>query len=271
MNVSARVAWMAASIVPFSLLNSRGFRKSKVLMGVSARIVEAKAEQYQRRAIRLNDLAGNIRSAEGARKLVKMIATEFSKIPKWANSDLSERVAVAEYKSVANPGELIPDQRVAEAWNAYLRKIGTRDDEFVTAEEIQFLRDKHYVGSQLIWARGGKSIWSLPNIHAKGPDDKVAEGGRPLEVLSILWYLTWNPDELSGAREFMRKGQKYSDLYENPSIAPAPGLERYEVRGKSRRPDEYAVQFAARRYQGDFGTDALNRTIEALIDDLFGR
>jgi len=221
----------------------------------------------------INDLAGHIQSPDDARKLVDLTADEFSKElpPRWATWSIRKRIARAEYESAADPGALIPEQHVAAAWNDYLEKIGAPQETYVTEAEIHTLRDSSYVGSQLSWVRGNQNIWTVPNIYALGPDGKVANGCRALEVLNILWQLGNQSELLEGTREQMKKGQLLSDSYKNPSKLPASGSERghvtFSVTARMMPPN--LVQEAALRYMKDHGARALNGAIEDLIKDLF--
>jgi hypothetical protein len=219
----------------------------------------------------INDLAGHIQSLDDARKLVDLVAAEFSKElpPKWATRSIRSRIARAEYESAADPGSLIPEQHVADAWNDYLEKIGAPQESYVTTAEIHVLRDSEYVTSQLSWARGNQNIWTVPNIYAVGQDGKVANGCRALEVLNILWQLANQPEALQGARGLVKKGQLWSDTYKNPSKPPAPGSEKsYATFGVEQRPPNLIEQ-AALHYMHDHGARALNSAIESLLQDLF--
>jgi len=246
--------------------NRKGFRQP------SPEALRHFAELRQRmraHAIAINDLAGHIQSLDDARKLVDMVAGEFSNElpPKWATRSIRGRIARAEYESAAEPGDLIPEQRVADAWNDYLERIGAPQESYVTAAEIHTLRDSYYVTSQLFWARGNQTIWTVSNIYAVGPDGKVANGCRALEVLNILWQLANQPEVLEGTRNLVKKGQRLSDMYKNPSKPPAPGTEKGYVTARMTPPNP--VEQAADRYMHDHGVRALNRAIEGLLKDLF--
>jgi uncharacterized protein YjiS (DUF1127 family) len=217
----------------------------------------------------INDLSGHIQSLDDARKLVDLVAAEFSNElpPKWATRSIRNRIAHAEYEAAYDPGSLIPEQHVADAWNDYLQKIGAPQESYVTAAEIHTLRDSYYVSSQLSWAHGNQNIWTVPNIYAIGQDGKVANGCRALEVLNILWELANQPDVLEGTRDLVIKGQQLSDMYKNPSKQPAPGSEKSYVTARVMPPNP--VQQAALQYMREHGVHALNRAVESLLKDLF--
>lgn len=220
-------------------------------------------------ATAINDLAGHIQSLDDARKLVDMVAGEFSDElpPKWATRSIRNRIARVEFESASDPGALIPEQRVADAWNDFLEKIGAPQESYVTAAEIHTLRDSYYVIAQLSWARGNQNLWTVSNIYAVGPDGKVANGCRALEVLNILWQLANQPEVLDGTRDLVKKGQKLSDIYKNPSKPPAPGTEKARLIARMAPPNP--VEQAAYRYMHDHGARALNRAIEGLLKDVF--
>jgi len=219
----------------------------------------------------INDLAGHIQSLEDARKLVDLTADEFSKElpPRWATWSIRRRIARAEFESASDPGALIPEQHVADAWNDYLEKIGAPQESYVTAAEIHTLRDTYYVTMQLSWVRGNQNIWTVPNIYALGPDGKVANGCRAIEVLNILWQLGNQPELLPGTRELIKKGQLWSDMVKNPSKPPVPGSEKGYVSVQMTLMPPNPVREAALRYMKDHGAHGLNSAIEGLLKDLF--
>jgi hypothetical protein len=233
------------------------------------------AEKWQlmrAHAVAINDLSGHIQSLDDARKLVDLVAAEFSKElpPKWATRSIRNRIARAEYEAAYDPGSLIPEQHVADAWNDYLQKIGAPPESYVTAAEIHTLRDSYYVTSQLFWVRGNQDIWTLPNIYAIGTDGKVANGCRALEVLNILWQLANQPEVLPGTRELVKKGELLSDRIKDPSKPPAPGSEKPHVSAVSvHMMPPNPVQQAALQYMRAHGVRALNRAIEDLLKELF--
>jgi len=219
-------------------------------------------------AIAINDLAAHIQSPDDARRLVDLVAAEFSKElpPKWATRSLRNRIARAEFESAADPGALIPEQRVADAWNDYLEKIGAAPELYVTAAEVHTLRDSYFVTAQVSWARGIQEIWTVPNIYAIGSDGKVANGCRALEAIHILWQLANQPEILQGTRDLIKKGQRLSDMYKNPSQPPAPGSQKSYVTFHIAPPN--LVRQAAVRYMNEHGARALNSAIEGLLTDL---
>lgn len=230
------------------------------------------AKQLQRdrdHAIAINDLAGHIQSLEDAHKLIDLVGVEFSNGGplRWVTRSIRNRVVRAEFESAANSGPLIPEQHVADVWNAYVQKIGVPQESFINVAEIHTLRDTYYVNSLLLWARGHQNIWTVPNIYAVGQDGKVANGCRALEALYILWQLRIQPEIIESTRELIKTGQLWSDMYKNPTKPPAPGSERGTV--TLRRAPPNPVGQAALQYMRDHGVRAMNSTIEGLLKALF--
>ena len=219
-------------------------------------------------ANRINNLAGHLQSIDDAQRLVELIAAHFSDArPAWATLSIRNQIARAEYQSACIQGSLIPEQRVADAWNAYLKKINTPEDFRVTPAEIHNIRDTLYVSSQVLWARGGQDIWTVSNIYALGQDGKVANGCRALEALNVLYQLSRQPEMLDRTREFLQKGQLWSDMFKIPTSPPAPGSEKYFV--TCRVAPANPVREATQQYKRDHGVDAMNSAIEILLKDLF--
>jgi hypothetical protein len=246
--------------------NREGFRQP------SPEALRQMAEMRQRmqaNANAINDLAGHIQSLDDARKLVDLVGAEFSHElpPRWATRSIRNGIARAEFESATDPGRLISEQHVADVWNDYLAKIGAPQESYVTSAEIHTLRDTNYVSSQLFWARGHQTVWTVPNIYAVGENGKVANGCRALEAINILWQLANQPELLAGTRELIRKGQLWSDMYKNPSKPPAPGSERGYVSARMAPPNP--VQQAALQYMRDNGSHALNGAIKGLLENLF--
>jgi hypothetical protein len=166
------------------------------------------AEAHRQAAIQMNELAGRIQSEADARQIADAIAKMFDEYlpPPWATHSLPNRIARAEYDAVSDPSRLIPEQRIADVWNEYVREIDAPDEALVTSAEIHSLRDGDYASAQMMWTRVGQSIWTMPNLYAAGSDGKVANGCRAFEALRVVYDLSnmfWN---VRAARERLQKG-----------------------------------------------------------------
>ena len=67
----------------------------------------------------------------------------------------------AEYMSISNASRLIPEQRIVDVWNAYVREIGAPGEAIVTVAEIHNMRDAEFVVAQRMWARGIQTVWTM--------------------------------------------------------------------------------------------------------------
>ena len=231
-----------------------------------AKAVAARQKERQS-SILINQLAGNIHSRDDSRALVNAVAKEFADDlpPEWTTAGLRERIAEAEYQTATNPENLIPEQRVADAWNRYVNEIGAPSEALVTVAEIHNLRDADYAGAQLMWAQGLKEIWSVPNIYAVGPDGKVANGCRAVEALRVVWGMANQYDNLLAARDRVQKGILFSDLLGKPAKKPAHGYVRAEVTSSSR---SEPVEAAADRYIREHGVADFSLLVEEMIGNL---
>jgi hypothetical protein len=171
-------------------------------------------ERYRQQAIRTNELAAHIDSEADERAFVDAVADMFadSLPPSWATRRIRERIAHAEYETVSEPLRQIPEQRIADVWNKYVREIGASEEAVVTAAEIHGMRDAAFAVGQVMWTRGtNQSSWTMPNYFAVGEDGKVAEGCRAVEALRVIYDLDRMFDNLRSARERLRKGIVASD------------------------------------------------------------
>jgi hypothetical protein len=203
--------WLTFALVSFSLAQSDANSKGQA---VTQQRSNPSYEAHRQAAIRINELAGSIRSEADARQFADAIANAFAVElpPAWATRSIRHRVAVAEYEAVANPSRQIPEQRIADVWNRYVREIGAPDEAVVTAAEIHNMRDADYAGGQKMWARGMQTVWTMPMIYALGPDGKVADGCRAVEALRVIHEIIYQFDNLRGARERLQKGIVASDV-----------------------------------------------------------
>lgn len=69
--------------------------------------------------------------------------------PSWVTAGIRERIAHAEYEAVSNPLHQIPEQRIADVWNKYVREIGAPEEAIVTVAEIHSMRDTMFATGQV--------------------------------------------------------------------------------------------------------------------------
>ena len=249
------------SLVPLGLFVSRHG-------GVS----EPKTQQpvdYREKAIRLNQLAAEIHTIADARMLVDFVADLFSEQlpPSAVSNSMRAKVAEAEFDAVTDPQRLIPEQRVAEAWNTYVRTIDAPPDRQVSIAEVHNLRDAFFTTAGLIWTRGGRNIWAVPAIYATR-DGVLAGGCRAMESARILWDLASMPDNLESARVRVSQGLLASNLFRQAQDRPATTTHRsYISAGPGRR---NPVEDAERDYVTRNGTRAFGRTLATLLDQTLG-
>jgi hypothetical protein len=229
------------------------------------RHAEELRQQMRDQSIAIDELASKIQSLDDARKLVDLVAAEFSNElpPKWATRSVRDRIARAEFESAADPGSLIPEQHIADVWNDFVEKIGAPQETILNAAEIHYLRDGQCVSARLGWSEGQQQIWTIPGIFALGPNGKVANGSRALEAIRLLWILGNLTDDFAGIHEQVQKGVLLSDLFPHPEKPWKPTGGYASVRVVS-----YPVQQAASHYMHDHGARALDHAIDGMLKDL---
>jgi|ERR1039458_2962537 hypothetical protein len=226
-------------------------------------------ERHKQAAIRINDLAGRIHSEADASALVSEIAGLFAKElpPAWASSSIRQRIAHAEYAEVSNPAKLIPEQRVVDVWNQYVKEIGAPGEAIVSVAEIHNMRDGSYTVAQMMWARGIQTIWSMPNVYALGSDGKVADGCRALDAIRLIHDLDDLFQNLRGARERLQRGIVPSEEAKkrignaNPQSHSSARLEAHL--------DTNPIRPAEQRYVQEHGSVAYTGLLVRLFDELF--
>jgi hypothetical protein len=262
MKISLVLAAVAAVLMPLGLAQ----RKTPEDM---ARAAAAARQKDRETAIEMNELAGHIRTLDDARRLVNMVAKEFADDlpPAWATAGLRERIAEAEYRSATDPAQLIPEQRVADAWNRYVDEIGAPRDALVTAAEIHSMRDADYTMERFAWKRIDQSMWTMPNIYAVGPDGKVANGCRALEAVLMVWRMANYYEDIGAARKRVKLGIVESDLFGKQEKKPVTGHVRTEVRASIVQ--ENPIESAERRYVTEHGMADFSRVVVEMLESLF--
>jgi hypothetical protein len=225
-------------------------------------------ERHRQAAIRINDLAEQIQTEADASAVVAEIATLFSKeMPSaWLASGINQRVAKAEYQSVHDPAKRIPEQRIVDVWNHYVREIGAPDEALVTAAEIHNMRDAEYTLADHLWARGNQTIWTMPNIYTVAADSKIADTCRAIEAIRVIYDLD-GFQNLRSARDRVRKGVLVSESVKNRLAGSAP-----QTTGRvllTARAEDNPVRSAERRYLQEHSSLAYDQLLKRLFDELF--
>lgn len=231
-------------------------------------------EPARQRAIHINDLAGDIHSEADARAFVDAVAEELTghRHMSWTTRSIRHRVAHAEYEAVSDPSRQIPEQRIVDIWNEYVREIDAPEEALVTIAELHNLRDSMYLGaSQYTWKRElGQSIWTMPNIYALDADGKIASGCRALEALKIIHDMHDMFQNVRFARERVQKGVLPSEAFQQRQLNPAQSAKAVfssgELRAISMR---NPIQPAVYRYQQEHGEHAYQQLLRRLFAELF--
>jgi hypothetical protein len=229
-------------------------------------------ERSRQLTTEISDLAGRIQSEADANALVDKIVELFADVlpPDWVTRGIRQRIAHAEYETVSDPARLIPEQRIADVWNEYVREIGAGEEALVSPAELHNLRDAQFASGQFLRHQEmNPSVWTISSIYAVDSDGKLAEGCRALEALRILYDLDRVFDTLRGARERVRKGILASDLIRERMENPPP-QKKTAVRLEDRI-RENPVGLAESRYVQQHGPYVLNAVMEKLFDELFPR
>jgi hypothetical protein len=230
---------------------------------------KAEYERHKQIAIRINELAERIHSEADANALVSEIADLFGKElpPPWSSSGIHQRVAHAEFETIGTPARLIPEQRIVDVWNQYVREIGAPDEAIVSTAEIHNMRDAQFTVAQSMWARGIQTIWTMPNIYALGPDGKVADGCRAVEALRVIHDLDSLFQNLRGARDRLQRGIVQSEEAKKRASDP-----NQHPRGSARleaHVDTNPVRPAEQRYLQKHGPEGYRESLARLFDQLF--
>lgn len=225
-------------------------------------------ERHRQAAIRINDLAAQVQSEADAEAIVEKIAALFSKEmpPAWLASGINQRVARAEYQSVRDPANRIPEQRIVDVWNLYVREIGAPEETFVTTAEIHNMRDAERTVALFVWARNNQTIWTMPNIYAVGTDGKVADGCRAIEAIRVIYDLD-RFQNLRSARDRVRRGVLVSEQVKTRTAGSTQ-----QTKGSvllATQAEENPVRTAERRYLQEHGSLAYDQLLRRLFDELF--
>ena len=243
--------------------------------------IKQKEEQFRRqyeptrqRAIHINDLAGNIHSEADARAFVDAVAEELTghRHMSWTTRSIRRRVAHAEYEAVSDPSRQIPEQRIVDIWNEYVREIDAPEETLVTVAELHNLRDSLYLGaSQYTWKRElGQSIWTMPDIYALDADGKMASGCRAVEALKIIHDMHDMFQNVRFARERVQKGVLPSEAFQQRQLNPAQSAKAmFSSGGLFATSIRNPIPPAVYRFQQEHGERAYQQLLRRLFAELF--
>ncbi len=252
------------ALSPVALLMSRYMRARTPKTSIPTDYRE-QAQRLREQAERLNVLAATIQIPADARRLVDFLAGIFSDElpPAWTIGALFDRIAQAEFAAVTDSERLIPESRLAHAWNTYVGTVHAPDGSYVTPAEVHNLRDAFYAVSRLSWDRGSRNIWSVPSVYATQPDGKLASGCRAVESIRIFWDLANMPDNLKAARNRVNEGVLISDQLRERQTRPiaSGGVVRLEARVISN-----PLEVAARQYIKDNGVAAYSKVVIDMLN-----
>lgn len=238
--------------------------------------MEARAAAIQKRdtlkAEQIDALARNIHSLKDSRRLIVLVEKQFPhslkrrEIPRR----IRRRIVLAEYASVSSPAGLIPDERIADAWNWFMGQIGAPQQERVNARVIYALRDAHYTGARMMWRRNLREIWTIPGIYAVGADGKVdRRGATALEAIDMIYQMSSSPHNLKSARYWAQPGHLFSDAMEREAKHPPKHPHPTVAWGFAEGPNYNKVQVAARRYVREHGAAQYKQLLESFADRVF--
>jgi hypothetical protein len=230
-----------------------------------------KYEPMRQAAIHLNELAGNIHSEADARAFVDSVAERLTgnQHQSWTTRGIRHRVAHAEYIAVSEPAQLIPEQRIVDIWNQYVRELDAPEATLVTVSELHNMRDAMYTGSRSLWRREGftQQFWTIPNLYAVDADGKVASGCRAVEALKLFHDMFYFFQNVQRARERVAKGVLVSDLARQREQhgPPTPQVVKSQL---SASRDTKPVLAAEIRYVQAHGERDYQRLLERLFAEL---
>jgi hypothetical protein len=219
-------------------------------------------------------MAGSIHSEADAQTFVDTVSEELTghNHMSWTTKSIRHRVARAEYEAASDQSRLIPEQRLVDVWNEYIREIDAPEEALITVAELHNLRDSMYIGaSRFGWKRDvTQSIWTMPNIYALDANGKVANGCRAMEALKVIHDMHEMFMNVSAARERIRKGVVASDVVKQASqeanlSAPHAPVVRTQLVARTYRDP---VRPAAYRYRQEHGTRAYDLLLRRLFDEL---
>lgn len=242
---------------------------------VALAAIDAKAQldwrSEAKASTRINHLVKHIHSLKDSQLVVRLVVSDLGKqLPAGLVSRKVEKaVAEAEYRSVSQPNGLIPEQRIADAWNEYLDTIGAPKDQRVSGALIYNLLDADYTRARQLWGpAAARGLQTMPAIYAVGPDGKLRHGATALEAALALHDLGMVPENVKEARNRLKEGILYSDWLAERRKHPQRSTSTVvAVFVEGRRPSPSEV--AARRYVREHGEVQYVRVLQALLCQTF--
>lgn len=229
-------------------------------------------EPVRRRAIHINDLAGNIHSEADARAYVDAVAEELTahQHMSWTTRSIRHRVAHAEFEAATDASCQIPEQRVVDIWNEYVREIEAPEEAIVTLAELHNLRDAMYSSGEFMWKNEmTQSLWSMPNVYAIDADGKVASGLRAVEALKVIRDMHEMFGLVGSAKARVQKGVLESDLRKQPRETAQRGQPIFTIAELHAIKNDNPIRPAAYHYQQEHGERAYQQLLRRLFDELF--
>lgn len=250
-----KLAALAAVLAPLSFVSAD--TKSPAIL----------YESMRQQAIRMNTLAGNLDTPEDARALVGMFASEFRWSGRLGSRAFLRHFAQVEFDAAHDPAHGISEQQVAEAWNTYMQEIAAAPETRITAAEFHSIRDAHFASARyLFWRPGRETVFAMPALYNTQPGESLAPNCRPLEILVNLFSLQSSFENLTAARERVRKGMIFSDEIRKSLLSPAAHQSVGVVRFRVIPPNP--ITEAERLYAAQHGNRQLRAAQERLAENL---
>lgn len=240
---------------------------------IKQKVEEAKIrhEPVRREAMRINDLASNIHSGADARKLVDAVAEVLTNHRHlfWAAQGFRHRVAHAEYEGVSDKSGLIPEQRIVDVWNDYVREIDAPEDALVTVADVHNFRLTDIKFARREWDLDmTRTIWSMPNIYALDAEGNFLDGCRALEALRLISRLHDQFFRVQFARRSLQKLAVPSSVVDQPQDSGLVTLKVIPGRILGGGVVQDPINPAARRYQQEHGERAYDQMVRRLFNQL---
>jgi len=223
-------------------------------------------------ANRLNQLAGGIHSESDARAFIDAVAEQLTghKHQSWTTRSIRRRVAHTEYLAVSDPSRLVPEQRIVNVWNEFVRELDAPAETLITVPELHNLRDATLTASQRMWTseRFGHSPWMIPGLYATNGDGKVADGCRAVEALKLLHDMFYSFQSVESSRERVQKGVLVSDSMpkQDHDGTSRPSITRSHL---SIGGDPNPLPAAEYHYVQNHGEHDYSRLMERLFAEMF--